>query len=137
MHPRLLPHFTRNLLHAVVGIDFAGIEVPPRVDRDHVQRIEPAAVAPEVADAGGDLVVPPVHQPHDVVHVIGDKQAPAVLRQREAHGRAVAARFGRHLELAHELALLGEHLDAIGLPDRRRRRRFRRRISVTCPWKSL
>ena len=78
--------------------------------------LNPPPLRPGEANAGGHLVSAAIYQPHYVVHVIGNEQAPAVFREREAHGRPVTARFGRHLELAHELALLGKHLDAIGCP---------------------
>src|SRR5262245_13654912 len=80
-----------------------------------MQRVEPTAVAPEVPDAPDDLVRLAVHEPHHVVHVVADDERPTVPGERESNSGPIPKRFWRDSELAHELALLGEDLNAIGL----------------------
>src|SRR5438105_12180451 len=59
-------------LNAFAGIDFTSVNVTLRIGRDHVQPVESAAGMAEEAEVTQCLSISPVHDPHDVVHDVGD-----------------------------------------------------------------
>ena len=87
-----------------------------RIDGDHVQTEELAAVFAHAAHLADDFAVFAVKEPDVVIGQIGNIQEPLLLVGREHHAASGAAHAGhrRQDEFVQELALLGGDVDAVG-----------------------
>src|SRR4029077_4709434 len=103
-------------LQAFAGIDFARIEVAARIELADVHPVEFAGAAAGPAAGADNGAIVAADDVQNVVGAIDHDEVVLFLvarRERDAPGRAGAARLGVEHELPHEAAVLAEDLDAI------------------------
>src|SRR5579871_279115 len=112
------PSFHRQEpLHALAREDFAGVDVALGIDRYHVQPEKLAAVFAHVAHLADYFAVLAVQKPNVVVGEVGNikELLRLVWREHDTAGGPADSCGGGHNELPQKLALLGGHLNAIGV----------------------
>src|SRR5882757_9904536 len=104
-----------ELLDALSGVDFGGIDVALRIDRHGVNPVELAGVAAVMAEGADHAAVVPLQHADFVVLAVGAEQI-ALLRirpDRDVPHRAIAERVLFIEPFGHEGAVLLEHLNAV------------------------